>query len=341
MTQTLGDNDLYFYKKIIFHYKTFDKNFHIYSKDQDIKIKYTQELSKVINLVNKGTDNNISYIPIIITYGYTIEEIFNIINSHEDIILITKREFDINDLLKKMRVVEFSIYKYHHDMFIFINRHNDNYRLIKHVPKFKLETLEGVKKPNTSYEVDEQLLLYKYLKPSDSILQLGGNIGTSCILVDKILNSENNVCVEPNPNIINTLTKNKELNKAKFKILDGVLTKNKNIVLIEDSNPDKLGSITKINNEETNINSNKIKVKTYDFDELNRKYKFTVLFGDCEGCLEGFLKEYPKALDNIRLVIFERDMPHRMNYDNVINLLVSKGFYYVEGHFHVVFKKSK
>src|SRR5690606_21541138 len=111
-----------------------------------------------------------------------------------------------------------------------------------------------------------------------------------------------------------------------FKILDGVLTKNKDIVLIENQDVNKLGSTTKTRDQTT---SNSIKVKTYDFDELNKEYKFTVLFGDCEGCLDGFFKEYPHALDNIRLVIFEKDMPQITDYDYVLEVLKKNNFGYV------------
>ena len=54
------------------------------------------------------------------------------------------------------------------------------------IPKFKLYNLKGKLIKNSKWEFKEQKLLNKYLKPSDNVLQLGGNIGTSCILVDKI-----------------------------------------------------------------------------------------------------------------------------------------------------------
>ena len=42
-----------------------------------------------------------------------------------------------------------------------------------------------------------------------NILQLGGNIGGSCIYVDKIIKKNNiNLCVEPNSKVIKTLIKN-------------------------------------------------------------------------------------------------------------------------------------
>lgn len=56
---------------------------------------------------------------------------------------------------------------------------------------------------------------FYYLNKDDSVLQLGANIGTSCILVDKVING-NNICVEPNLGLIPILKKNKEFNKAKY-----------------------------------------------------------------------------------------------------------------------------
>jgi hypothetical protein len=53
---------------------------------------------------------------------------------------------------------------------------------------------------NRNYEIWEQLLLHDWLRPTHSLIQFGGNIGTSCIYADKFLNnSAKQYCLEQNP----------------------------------------------------------------------------------------------------------------------------------------------
>jgi hypothetical protein len=54
--------------------------------------------------------------------------------------------------------------------------------LIKHVmPEFELQDMTGNIISSKSYEYDEQKLLCNYVHSGDHVLQLGANIGTSCI----------------------------------------------------------------------------------------------------------------------------------------------------------------
>lgn len=199
------------------------------------------------------------------------------------------------------------------------------------MPSFKLKNLKNKMISNKQYEVNEQALLYKYLDKNDSVLQLGGNIGTSCILVDKIING-NNICVEPNTGLIPLLKNNKELNNSKFVIIDGIISKKKNMMLVESNDENKYGSF---------ISKTKGKiVKNYDYNELNKKYNFTVLFADCEGCLEQFFEEYPNSLNTLNKIIFERDRGDNCDYEKVINILIKNNFKYQEGDFHQVYLKK-
>tara|TARA_Y100000389_G_scaffold174968_1_gene185349 strand:- start:15144 stop:16259 length:1116 start_codon:yes stop_codon:yes gene_type:complete len=210
----------------------------------------------------------------------------------------------------------------------------------KSLPQFNLEDTKGKTMSNKDYEIDEQILLYKWVSKDDSVLQLGGNIGTSCILVDKIPSRNKksiNVCVEPNGALIPLLEKNKNKNKANFVIIDGAVSKNKDMMLVESDDVNKWGSVTVDKNNKTKIQTKATKVKTYDFDDLNKKYKFTVLFADCEGCLEPFLKDYPHALKHIKKVIFEKDQEETCDYDFVTKKLHEAGFYHHEGTFHQVY----
>ena len=220
---------------------------------------------------------------------------------------------------------QFRIFRHGGHMIIFMFS-NKSYRI--NLPQFTLDDNQNKRILNSDYEVDEQVLLFKYITPQDSVLQLGGNIGTSCILVDKLTKS--NVCVEPNAALIPLLQRNKAHAGANFVIIDGIVSNKEGFVLVESDDPNKWGSFIKGDGE------GKI-VKNYDFNELNRKYKFTVLFADCEGCLESFFTEYPNALDGIEKIIFEKDQEEICDYTLVINFIKEKGFKHIEGDFHQVY----
>ena len=198
--------------------------------------------------------------------------------------------------------------------------------------EFEFYDINGNKHKNTVWgmEVEEQLALQKYLKKTDFILQLGGNIGLSCIMADRILNNNKNICVEPHPKVIPILEKNKEFTKSKFSIIKGAITKKKNLK-IKDTDVNFLASTVQ---KEGNYSIQSIDLKTIpNIDKVN------VLFADCEGCLCDFLEEYPKFIEQIRLVIFEQDMPKLCNYSNIKKILISNKFNNIEDKFVNVWEK--
>jgi hypothetical protein len=102
-----------------------------------------------------------------------------------------------------------------------------NYQmLLKRVtPTFTLSNVKGEIVSNKNYEFPEQGLLYEFLDKDDIVLQLGGNIGTSCIFADKILDKKDKqLCVEPNNELMDVLQKNKKLNNAHFNIINGIVS---------------------------------------------------------------------------------------------------------------------
>jgi FkbM family methyltransferase len=190
------------------------------------------------------------------------------------------------------------------------------------IPKFKLYNLKGELIKNTEWEYSEQKLLFKYLKPTDNVLQLGGNIGASCILVDKIIKKKNlNICVEPNPLILTTLKRNKSFNNSNFKILPFVLTKKKNLKLKYNKNNLQLNYWgARISNK------GNVKIKSKNLNKINKINRINIIFADCEGCLENFLKNFIYILKNIRLVIYEKDQEDYCNYSDVEKILKKHKF---------------
>jgi FkbM family methyltransferase len=200
--------------------------------------------------------------------------------------------------------------------------------------EFEFYDMNKTKQKNTTWglEVEEQLALQKYLKKTDFILQLGGNIGLSCIMADKILNNNKNICVEPHPKVIPVLEKNKEFTKSKFNIIKGAITKRTNLK-INDADRNFLGSTVQ---KEGTHSIQSINLKNIpNIEEVN------VLFADCEGCLCGFFEEFPKFIDQIRLIIFEQDQVHMCDYNKIKKILGDKGFKNVQDQFVNVWEKTK
>ena len=183
---------------------------------------------------------------------------------------------------------------------------------------------------STSYETTEQALLLYYVNKNDNVIELGANIGTSSILLSKILqNSEKqHFAVEPNIDILKILEKNKKLNNSNFNIIPGIISPEGEFYLEGDGWE---GHIVK--------HKTSRKVRTFDYDELDSKYNFNVLFADCEGSLSQLLIDYPNIHKKLRLIIYERDGGG--NYSKVDGYFHNKNFKKVfdSGH-HCVFEKK-
>ena len=231
------------------------------------------------------------------------------------------KKFIKNNLMYILLILLFILY------LIYINVNKSKILLKINVPiKFKLYNMKNELLENTNWEYGEQLLLEKYLNKNDNILQLGGNIGGSCIMADKLLDKNNiNICVEPNKEIINTLNKNKKYTNSNFTILNGVISDNNNLKLSTTND-------TIDNNYWGSSVSNKgnIDIKSYSLKSIPNIEKINVLFADCEGCLESFIDEYEYFLKQLRLIIFEADQPEICDYEKIKNILIKNNFKNIE-----------
>ncbi len=182
------------------------------------------------------------------------------------------------------------------------------------------------------FEKDEQLFAQLYIKKDDCVLELGARYGSVSCVIDKILeNKEKLVVVEPDPKVWDILEKNKETNDCHFNIIKGFVSNKKwNI-----DNPNAGYSTSCIPDNNSSIPS-------YTLSEIEEKYnlKFNVLFADCEGFLETFLDENPQLLDQIRLIIFEKDSPQKCNYKKIMKNLKNKSFRQIVDGFHSVWIKD-
>jgi len=166
-------------------------------------------------------------------------------------------------------------------------------------------------------EYPEQLLSMKYIKQSDIVLELGGNIGRNSCVISCILNDETNlVTVECGDHYLQDLYKNRNDNKLNFIVEESAISKQK---LIQKN------MLTK----PSNILEEGFKwVNTMTFTEFKNKYnkQFNVLVCDCEGALYYILKEEPTFLDSIERIIFENDFLNKEQEEYTFNFIKEKGF---------------
>ena len=169
-------------------------------------------------------------------------------------------------------------------------------------------------------ERNEQLLVERYIKPDAVVLELGARYGTvSCAINKKLSNPRNQVSVEPDSRVWNSLKVNKALNKCDFSILCGAISR-KPIAMADVNSFEGYGARTVV--------TEKSSIDTLTLEEVERKYslRFTTLVADCEGFLEQFYDENTDFFTSLRLIIFECDRPDKCNYDKIKTNLKNKGF---------------
>lgn len=184
------------------------------------------------------------------------------------------------------------------------------------------------------FEVDEQYLAKHFVNENDTVLELGARFGAVSCTVNQVLsNKSNQVVVEPDERVWETLEKNKKFNNCHFNIVKGFLSKK------------KLG-LTNLDNHQgyatMSLENNNSKIPSYSLEEIEEKFnlKFNVLIADCEGFLGDFFEENPNFYDGMRLIIFEADCPERCDYDKIRKTLQEKGFRRAVGGFQNVWIKE-
>ena len=191
--------------------------------------------------------------------------------------------------------------------------------------------------PINTLEIEymEQVLVDKFILPDDKVLELGGRYGSvSCVINSKLTNRKNQVVIEPDNRVWDSLELNNIANNCEFNIIKGFIS-------------DKKMSLTNLEDYSgygtTSFEDELSDIPSYSLNEIKKKYEidFNVIVADCEGCLGNFLKENLSVLDNIRLFIFESDYPEKCDYNQIKEKLSLKGFVEIlSGHQNVWIKNS-
>lgn len=177
-------------------------------------------------------------------------------------------------------------------------------------------------KGNLYDEYPEQLMSCLFLPSDAKVLEIGANIGRNTLVIASILEDDKNlVTLETMPSYVEILEVHKQLNGFGFHIVNAALSRRR---LAQrpggwTSYPVEDGAI---------LQDNEIDLSLVTFDELQQRYNilFDTLVIDCEGAFYYILLDFPRLLDNIRLVIMENDYMDIAHKQYVDERLRSSGF---------------
>jgi len=141
---------------------------------------------------------------------------------------------------------------------------------------------------NDRYEKEELGFILKHLKAHHTVLDLGTSIGvSSCLIGSRLSDSSNLVAVEANPDLIDTIENNRDINDLDFHVLHAPVSSVNKEVGFNYNGLSLSGSIKR----KPHLASGKwgedktIKLKTITPIDIEEKYelKFNALSCDIEG----------------------------------------------------------
>eukprot|EP00449_Zooxanthella_nutricula_P039720 CAMPEP_0198601214 /NCGR_PEP_ID=MMETSP1462-20131121/149246_1 /TAXON_ID=1333877 /ORGANISM="Brandtodinium nutriculum, Strain RCC3387" /LENGTH=299 /DNA_ID=CAMNT_0044332941 /DNA_START=34 /DNA_END=933 /DNA_ORIENTATION=+ len=188
-------------------------------------------------------------------------------------------------------------------------------------PVFLLTDVSGDTLSSFEHEVPEKAMLFAHVHPYDRVIEVGTNIGSTCIFVGQLLSRpEQSLCVEPNPSNYARLKDNIHLAfpnpGTQIGTLSAIISRRKsgNISMVYR------GIATRVahSGEKGDIEVPIVNISLA---------RFNVFILDCEGCFCEFLEDFPEAL-NARLLLIEED--GRCDY-SFEQLLDRNGFARVDG----------
>jgi hypothetical protein len=159
------------------------------------------------------------------------------------------------------------------------------YNHLKNIPNNDIKNRVQIERP-------EQELIAKYLPSKCNVLEMGGESGTTSLIIDTILEEEcksKHIVVDPSDSSIPKMKKVKDIYSCKFKIMNGFIGKER-----------------KVHEELWSGCKNKTMYSLEDLEKMIND-KFDVLVIDCEGAFNNILNEFPEILDSVKLIIIEND----------------------------------
>jgi FkbM family methyltransferase len=151
-----------------------------------------------------------------------------------------------------------------------------------------------------SYEAEERELIRTYLRPADTVLELGACLGIVSCMTNKILaDKSRHVVVEGNPFCIPSLHRNRELNRAGFLVENCAVSNQRDAVFY-------LHPVYVVGGTTQRQSELPVRVPARSLVELDTRHgPFTALIMDIEGSELEIFSAAPEPLSRYRLVIVE------------------------------------
>jgi hypothetical protein len=167
-----------------------------------------------------------------------------------------------------------------------------------------------------SENLPQQKMALAFLTGSESVLEIGGNIGRNTLVIASIVDNYKFVTMESDSSKAMLLTENKHLNNFFFKIENAALSKRK---LIQKDMEIKQSEVL-----EPGYNW----VNTIDYSNLTAKYKtnFDTLILNCRNLFFYILMDMPEILNGINLILMENEYTDITQKEYVDSVLKSNHF---------------
>jgi len=181
-------------------------------------------------------------------------------------------------------------------------------------------------------ETVEQIQAETYITEDCVVLELGARYGTvSCVINNKLKNRSNQVSVEPDNIVWDSLEKNMKSNGCNFHLIKGVISRT----------PLELKQTPGEGYSNSTVKAEVSSLPNFTVEEIQTKYnlRFNTLVADCEGFLGQFFEDNPFLYDQLNLVLFEKDSPWKCDYSVILKKLKDHGFENVVTGFHEVWRK--
>jgi FkbM family methyltransferase len=163
--------------------------------------------------------------------------------------------------------------------------------------------------------------VYKYVKPSDVVLEIGARYGTtSSAIAYQLQNSGKQVSVEPDSSVWSYLEDNRRSHSCNYWIYHGAISDfpytlaehGHETRMIPDLAVSSVSSTLTASNSSFSPPSSRASFMSMHQLQSLLNLKFNVLVIDCEGCLPSLLSgnvhHLTKSLKHIRLILLEADM---------------------------------
>lgn len=150
------------------------------------------------------------------------------------------------------------------------------------------------------YEAEERQLMKQFVRPEDSVIELGACLGVvSCVTNQLLRDRSRHLVVEANPLLIPWLFRNRELNGSGFIVEHCAVGKPPEVTFY-------IHSTAVVDGSSKHKSARGVRLPCRSLRELHERYgPFTTLIADVEGSEIDVLEDSREVLKNYRLAVIE------------------------------------